>query len=281
MSANHARIGRVVMVGLWLDAGIVMSASAVNGGRAFVALGEPFAAGLALGIAVDVALAVALWGDRALHLAGESSPWGRVLRVTTALMSGALNCSVAVWSGHYGVAVFHAFLPLLLILLTEYAQSSTLKFGTIADRQRAAGEAARTDAELAQHQERQEHARRERELVISLASVLAIGARLTSTDRSTGITTSPQSLTTSPQSLTTSPRRNRAVTSSPARGESGGEDMAAAVVWAVSELTAGRTAGWRVIAKEHGLSEHRAKKAADAAKDQRGTPGLHAVERSA
>jgi len=274
VSANHARIGRIVMVGLWLDAGIVMSASAVNGGRAFVALGEPFAAGLALGVAVDVALAVALWGDRALHLAGESSPWGRVLRVTTALMSGALNCSVAVWSGHYGVAVFHAFLPLLLILLTEYAQSSTLKFGTIADRQRAAGEAARTEAELAQRQERQEHNRRERELVISLASVLAIGARLTSTDRPTGITTSPQS-------LTTSPRRNRAVTSSPARGESGGEDMAAAVVWAVSELTAGRTAGWRVIAKEHGLSEHRAKKAADAAKDQHGTPGLHAVERSA
>jgi len=179
VSANHARIGRVVMVGLWLDAGIVMSASAVNGGRAFVALGEPFAAGLALGVAVDVALAVALWGDRALHLAGESSPWGRVLRITTALMSGALNCSVAVWSGHYGVAAFHAFLPLLLILLTEYAQSSTLKFGHIADRQRAAGEAARTEAELAQRQERQEHDRRERELVASLASVLAIGARYT------------------------------------------------------------------------------------------------------
>ena len=278
MSANHARIGRIVMVGLWLDAGIVMSASAVNGGRAFVALGEPFAAGLALGVAVDVALAVALWGDRALHLAGESSPWGRVLRVTTALMSGALNCSVAVWSGHYGVAVFHAFLPLLLILLTEYAQSSTLKFGHIADRQRAAGEAARGDAELAQHQERQEHNRRERELVTSLASVLAIGARLTSTDRPTGITTSPQS-------LTTSPRRNRAVTSSPARGESGGEsggeEVAAAVVWAVGELAAGHTAGWRRIADKRGLSEYRAKKAADAAKDQHGTPGLHSVERSA
>jgi len=278
VSANHARIGRVVMVGLWLDAGIVMSASAVNGGRAFVALGEPFAAGLALGVAVDVALAVALWGDRALHLAGESSPWGRVLRVTTALMSGALNCSVAVWSGHYGVAVFHAFLPLLLILLTEYAQSSTLKFGHIADRQRAAGEAARTEAELAQRQERQEHNRRERELVTSLASVLAIGARLTSTDRPTGITTSPQS-------LTTSPRRNRAVTSSPARGESGGEsggeEVAAAVVWAVGELAAGHTAGWRRIADKHGLSEYRAKEAAKDAKEQHGTPGLHSVERIA
>ena len=278
MSANHARIGRIVMVGLWLDAGIVMSASAVNGGRAFVALGEPFAAGLALGVAVDVALAVALWGDRALHLAGESSPWGRVLRVTTALMSGALNCSVAVWSGHYGVAAFHAFLPLLLILLTEYAQSSTLKFGHIADRQRAAGEAARTEAELAQRQERQEHDRRERELVTSLASVLAIGARLTSTDRPTGITTSPQS-------LTTSPRRNRAVTSSPARGESGGEsggeEVAAAVVWAVGELAAGHTAGWRRIADKRGLSEYRAKEAAKDAKEQHGTPGLHSVERIA
>jgi len=167
------------MVGLWLDAGIVMSASAVNGGRAFVALGEPFAAGLALGVAVDVALAVALWGDRALHLAGESSPWGRVLRVTTALMSGALNCSVAVWSGHHGVAAFHAFLPVLLILLTEYAQSSTLKFGHIAGRQRATEDAARAETELAQRQEQHERTRQERELVASLASVLAIGARYT------------------------------------------------------------------------------------------------------
>jgi len=178
VSINHTRTGRLVIAGLWLDAGIVMSASAVNGGRAFVALGEPFAAGLALGVAVDVALAVALWGDRALHLAGESSPWGRVLRVTTALMSGALNCSVAVWSGHHGVAAFHAFLPLLLILLTEYAQSSTLKFGHIAGRQRATEEAARAEAELAQRRERQGHTRRERELVASLASVLAIGTRL-------------------------------------------------------------------------------------------------------
>jgi len=60
-----------------------------------------------------------------------------------------------------------------------------------------------------------------------------------------------------------------------------GDAFDAAVRWAVDELAAGRTAGWRVIAKERGLSEHRAKEAAKDAKKQHGTPGLRAVERSA
>jgi len=57
--------------------------------------------------------------------------------------------------------------------------------------------------------------------------------------------------------------------------------MAAAVVWAVGELAAGHTAGWRRIADKRGLSEYRAKEAAKDAKEQHGTPGLHSVERIA
>lgn len=145
---DHTRTSRIVLTGLWADAALVMAASAYNGGQAFAALGQQTGAGIALGLAVDVGLAVALIGDRSLHLAGRSSQWGRALRVCTALMSLALNCAVALWMGHYGVAVFHAFLPLLLVLLSEYAQDSTLQFGEIAA-EHAAAVTAEREAHLA------------------------------------------------------------------------------------------------------------------------------------
>ena len=138
---DHTRTSRIVLTGLWADAVLVMAASAYNGGLAFAALGQHIAEGIALGLAVDVGLAVALVGDRALHLAGRQSHWGRALRVSTAVMSLALNCAVQLWLGHYGVAVFHAFLPVLLVLLSEYAQDSTLQFGEIAAAVKAEREA--------------------------------------------------------------------------------------------------------------------------------------------
>ncbi|HEX2300992.1 MAG TPA: hypothetical protein VHH34_21200 [Pseudonocardiaceae bacterium] len=146
---DHTRTSRIVLTGLWADAVLVMAASAWNGGRALAALGDPFGFGVLLGFAVDVGLAVALVGDRALHLAGRVEPWGRALRIITALMSLALNCAVAAWLGHTGLAVFHAFLPVLLILLSEYAQSSTLQFGEIAA-EHAAAVQAEQDAKLAE-----------------------------------------------------------------------------------------------------------------------------------
>lgn len=155
---DHSRTTRIVLTGLWADAVLVMAASAYNGGQAFDGLGQPFAAGIALGVAVDVGLAVGLVGDRALHLAGRQSRWGRALRVATAFMSLALNCAVALWLGHYGVAVFHAFLPILLVLLSEYAQDSTLQFGEIAD-EHAAEVRAELDAEAARQRAIDDEAR--------------------------------------------------------------------------------------------------------------------------
>lgn len=146
--ADHTRTSRIVLTGLWADAALVMAASAYNGGQAFAALDQHIAEGIALGLAVDVGLAVALIGDRALHLARRQSAWGRALRISTALMSLALNCAVALWLGHYGVAVFHAFLPVLLVLLSEYAQDSTLQFGELAAEHAKAVQAER-DAQLA------------------------------------------------------------------------------------------------------------------------------------
>lgn len=144
---DHARTGRIVLTGLWADAVLVMASSAYNGGEAFVALHQPQGQGIALGVAVDVALAVALVGDRALHLEDRTSAWGRALRIVTAAMSLALNCGVTLWQGHLGVAIFHAFLPVLLVLLSEYAQDITLQFGEIADEYKAAEKADR-DAQL-------------------------------------------------------------------------------------------------------------------------------------
>lgn len=142
------RTGRLVLIGLWIDALLVMAASAWNGGRALAVLGDPFGFGILLGFAVDVGLAAALVGDRALHLAGRTEPWGRAVRVTTALMSLGLNCAVPLWLGQTGLALFHAFLPILLILLAEYAQSCTLQFQAIAA-ERVAAEQAERDAQLA------------------------------------------------------------------------------------------------------------------------------------
>lgn len=154
---DYTRTGRLVLTGLWIDALLVMAASAWNGGRALAALGDPFLFGSLLGFAVDVGLAVALIGDRALHLAGKPEPWGRALRIVTAVMSGALNCGVAAWEAHYGLALFHGFLPVLLVLLSEYAQASTLQFrqitaeyhATVKDERDAqlAADRARWDAE--------------------------------------------------------------------------------------------------------------------------------------
>ncbi|HEX2299061.1 MAG TPA: hypothetical protein VHH34_11180 [Pseudonocardiaceae bacterium] len=152
---DHLRTSRVVLTGLWADAVLVMAASAWNGGLAFEALGQHLGEGIALGVAVDVGLAVSLIGDRALHLHGKSSHWGRALRIITALMSLALNCGVQLWLGHYGVAAFHAFLPVLLVLLSEYAQDTTLQFGEIAEEHTAAVKAER-DAQLRADREKWE-----------------------------------------------------------------------------------------------------------------------------
>ncbi len=171
---DHTRTGRIVLTGLWADAALVMAASAYNGGLAFTALNQDFGAGVALGLAVDVALAVALVGDRALHLAGRVSYWGRALRITTALMSLGLNCGVAIWQEHYGVAVFHAFLPLLLILLSEYAQDSTLQFGEITAEHEAAVKADR-DAQLAADRAAYEAAERSRLDPVAASAVATIG----------------------------------------------------------------------------------------------------------
>jgi hypothetical protein len=109
-----------------------MAGSATNAVLAYGALGDNRLLGLATGLGVDIGLCVALIGDRQLHLHGLSSHWGRALRVTTLAMSLVLNVSIALRDGHYLSALMHAFLPLLLLILTEYGADVLLKFTALA-----------------------------------------------------------------------------------------------------------------------------------------------------
>jgi hypothetical protein len=69
-----------------------------------------------------------LIGDRRLYANGLSSNWGRALRITTAVMSLILNTCIALRDGQALSALMHAFLPILLVVLTEYGQDVLLKF---------------------------------------------------------------------------------------------------------------------------------------------------------
>lgn len=126
MSAE--RTDKAIVAGTWGCAGIVMAGSATNAFLAYGALGDNRVLGLATGLAVDIGLCVALIGDRRLYAHGLSSNWGRVLRITTAVMSLILNTCISLRDGHYLSASMHAFLPILLVVLTEYGQDVLLKF---------------------------------------------------------------------------------------------------------------------------------------------------------
>jgi hypothetical protein len=125
------RTAKAIVAGTWGCALVVMGGSAINAFLAYGALGDNRALGLATGLAVDIGLCVALIGDRRLYAHGLSSNWGRALRLTTAGMSLVINTAIALRDGHYLMAFLHAFLPILLVVLTEYGQDVLLKFAAM------------------------------------------------------------------------------------------------------------------------------------------------------
>jgi hypothetical protein len=131
------RTARRIVAGTWVCAGIVMAAGAVNAVITFQAIDDSWVLGLATGLAVDVSLCVALIGDRRLSAHGVTSPWGRCLRIVAAVMALVLYTGWALLGGHYFMALLHAFLPVLLIALTEYGQDVLLKLAALANDQSA------------------------------------------------------------------------------------------------------------------------------------------------
>jgi len=135
--------------------------------------------------AVDATIIVAsrTWRDTTL------SPKTRGLAavVTLAAIVAGVAAFVVEHASAGPVAVaFSAVVPLALasaLVLTSWSatdrRDAALIAARVADEQQAVEDATRAETDLAQRQERYERTRQERELVASLASVLAIGARYT------------------------------------------------------------------------------------------------------
>lgn len=124
-----------VNTGIWICAALTMTASAISGVTAFVYLqkdGWGIASGAMTALAVDVALWVALTGDRLMEAIGiPSGPWARVVRWGTAAMSVTLNITAAAVANipvtlKIPLIILHAFVPLIMVSLAElrgeYAQ---------------------------------------------------------------------------------------------------------------------------------------------------------------
>lgn len=265
MTTQLERTGRRIVAGTWGCAGIVMAGSATNAVLAYGALGDNRLLGLATGLGVDIGLCVALIGDRQLHLHGLSSHWGRALRVTTLAMSLVLNVSIALRDGHYLSALMHAFLPLLLLILTEYGADVLLKFTALARDQEATQQAmAPAAAPLPQLH---------RPLAPPPVTARRVDEAATTTPLPR-IAPPPSQPATSPlvapapqpATVRTSPQLTTRDTPGPSAG-SGIPDAASTdddLVARVRELIAdseGRTPGRRTVAKQLGVTEHAARTA--------------------
>lgn len=156
---------KVISVGVWAVALVVMAVSATTAADLFQLHAANWTQGLALGLAIDAALAVALVGDKALAQLGLSCGWGTALRWAATVMSLVLNCSAAWLNGDVLGVSLHAIPPMLLIVLTEAAQSYRTALAEhhlqVAEAQ-ALAEAERVAAR--QEQQRLAEEKRQREL---------------------------------------------------------------------------------------------------------------------
>lgn len=140
------RAGRTATVAQWGVAVVVMAGSAAAAGTGFGYLGEHWAVGVVTGLGVDLALASGLVIGRRLRAVGVTTTWGTVLLWLTGAMTLCLNSGAAALTGQWVLAVAHAFLPVLLVVLCEAGSEAQLKLHHLA-RQAAAAERAQRDAE--------------------------------------------------------------------------------------------------------------------------------------
>ncbi|MGH8572823.1 MAG: hypothetical protein ACREX8_09630, partial [Gammaproteobacteria bacterium] len=133
------RTGRTTTVAQWGVAAVVMVGSAVSAGIGFGVLGGNRAVGVITGLGVDLALASGLVIGHRLRAVGITTRWGTVLLYLTAGMTLCLNSGAAALTGHWVLAVAHAFLPVLLVVLCEAGSEAQLKLRLVA-REAAAAE---------------------------------------------------------------------------------------------------------------------------------------------
>lgn len=255
--------GRRIVAGTWGCAGIVMAGSATNAVLAYGALGDNRLLGLATGLGVDIGLCVALIGDRQLHLHGLSSHWGRALRVTTLAMSLVLNVSIALRDGHYLSALMHAFLPLLLLILTEYGADVLLKFTALAREQEAAAQAAVAPIPVTAPLPQLHRPLAPPPVTTApLPTVRPIPNQHREQDQTwaparTGITPPASATTGTSSAASAAPCSDRTL------AQPGNDDALVARVRKLLANSKGRAPGRRTVAKRFGVTEHEARVALD------------------
>lgn len=123
--------GQVVYAGTWTGAAIGMVANAGNAVVTFGTLGGNRGVGLAIGVFVDVAVIVALIGDRQLAKHGKRSGWSWAVQAYAMVFGLTIAISAAVYSDHYLLALLLAGVLPLMWLLMGYGQDAAIKFAGI------------------------------------------------------------------------------------------------------------------------------------------------------
>ncbi|HEY2763902.1 MAG TPA: hypothetical protein VGJ13_07790 [Pseudonocardiaceae bacterium] len=140
--SDVVRTGQIVTTAQWIVASVVMGGSALSAGYAFGHFHEPFYMGFIIGLAVDTALASWLLISRKLRATGVKTAWGPVLEGITALMTLCLNSGSSMLDGNYALAGAHAFLPVVLFVLSMAGGEAQHKLHDLLKKKEAA-EAAR------------------------------------------------------------------------------------------------------------------------------------------
>lgn len=145
---------RDTSITVWAIAGVVMIGSAVSAGFLFHFLGEHFAIGVLIALAVDLALAAWLRASNRLKALGVKSEIGLTLEVVAALMTLFINVGAALAPlvpehspmARGVLAIVHGFLPVVMVLVSLAGGDAYLKLRRVRDQETAREKAAR-DAE--------------------------------------------------------------------------------------------------------------------------------------
>lgn len=162
-----SRVSQAVTLAQWGVAAVVMVGSAMSAWSTFAQLHDTPAIGAVIAVGVDLALASGLVVSQRLRALGiENSPWGTALMWLTAAMTLALNAGADAVAQKWGLALLHAFPPILMVVLTEAGSANQLR--VMRKRQeREAAEQAKREAEDKERQARydaEQHQRRQEEI---------------------------------------------------------------------------------------------------------------------
>lgn len=141
------RTGQIVTTAQWSVAAVVMTGSAISAGTAFGHFHEPFYMGFIIGLAVDAALASWLLISRKLRATGVKTAWGPALEAITAVMTLCLNSGASMLDKNYALAGAHAFLPIVLFVLSMAGGEAQHKLHGLLKQKEAAGAARKRQAD--------------------------------------------------------------------------------------------------------------------------------------